>query len=115
MVLPEPPDPGVVAATVPTEETTPGVAAPSGSVTVTLSPALTCDCWEASSWIVTMCRSEVAASTGPAAEPPRLPVTWLTRSACGSNTTCPSDRVPGGLATPRCSSRFCTPTAVSHE
>jgi hypothetical protein len=105
----------VVAATVPTEETTPGVAAPSGSATVTLAPTWTCDCWETSSWIVTTCWSDVAASTGPVADPPRLPVTWLTRSASGSNTTCPRDMFPGGLATPRCSSRSCTPNAVSHE
>src|SRR5258707_1723635 len=109
------PDPGVVVATVPTEETTPGVVAPSGRVMLTVSPALTSDWSEASSGTVTTCRSDVAASTGPEPGPPRLPVTWLTRSACGSNTTCPKDRVPGGLATPRCSSRFCTPTAVSHE
>src|SRR6185437_11360258 len=71
------PEPGE--ATLPTEDTTPGVVVPSGSVTVTLSPALTSDWSEASSAIVTTCRSEVAASTGPDAGPPRPPVTWLTR------------------------------------
>ena len=80
----------------PTEETTPGVVLPSGRVTVTVSPAFTCDCWEASSGIDTWCRSEVAYSTGPAAGPPRLPVTWDTRIASGSNTSCPTDRLPGG-------------------
>jgi hypothetical protein len=107
------PEPGE--ATLPTEDTTPGVVVPSGSVTVTLSPALTCDWPEASSAIVTTCRSDVAASTGPDAGPPRPPVTWLTRSAPGSNTTCPNDRLPGGPATPRRSSSRCTACAVSHE
>ncbi len=73
--------PGVVVATVPTEDTTPGVVVPSGSVMLTASPALTSDWSEASSGIVTTCRSDVAVSTGPEAGPPRLPVTWLTRSA----------------------------------
>src|SRR5215470_15022112 len=90
-----PPDPDVVAA-VPTEETTPGVVVPSGSVMLTVSPAFTSDCCEASSGIVTTCRSDVAVSTGPDAGPPRLPVTAATRSAAGSNTTCPNDRLPGG-------------------
>src|SRR4029077_10330868 len=110
-----PPGPDVVVATVPTEETTPGVVVPSGSVTVTLSPALTSDWSEASSAIVTTCRSDVAVSTGPDAGPPRLPFTWLTRSAPGSNTTCPKDRLPGGKETPRRSSSCRTPCAVSHE
>src|SRR5215469_7054866 len=85
-----PDDAGAVVATAPTDVTTPGVVVPSGSVTVTASPALTSDSWETSSGIITTCRSEVACSTGPFAGPPRLPVTWLTRSAVGSNTTCPS-------------------------
>ena len=58
------PRPGV-AATVPTEETTPGVVAPSGSVTLTASPAFTSDCLGGIQGIVTTCRSEVADSTGP--------------------------------------------------
>src|SRR6202043_3717322 len=95
------PGPGGVVATVPTSDTAPGVVVPSGSVMLTGSPALTCDWSEASSGIITTCRSEVAVSTGPDAGPPRLPVTWLTRSASGSNTTCPSDKPSGGLATPR--------------
>src|SRR5580692_1114819 len=78
IVVTGPCGPDVVVATVPTEDTTPGVVVPSGS------------------GIITTCRSEVAASTGPDAGPPRLPVTWLTRSASGSNTTCPRDRLPGG-------------------
>ena len=44
---------------------------------------------------------------------PGCPVTWLTRSASGSNTTCPSDSDPGGLETPRCSSSRCTAVAPS--
>ncbi len=108
------PDPDVVA-TVPTEETTPGVVVPSGSVMLTVSPAFTSDCCEASSGIVTTCWPDVAVSTGPDAGPPRLPVTVATRSAAGSNATCPKDRLPGGLETPRCSSSRCTACAVSHE
>ena len=107
--------PCVVVATAPTEEIRPGTVVPSGSVTVTLSPAFTCDWAEASSGIVTTCWSEVAVSTGPDAGPPRATVTWLTRIASGSNTTCPNDRLPGGLITPRCSSSCCTACAVSHE
>ena len=91
-----PPGPDAVVATVPTEEITPGVVVPSGSVTVTVSPALTSDWSAASSGIVTTCRSDVAASTGPDAGAPRIPVTRLTRSASGSNTTCPRDSDPGG-------------------
>src|ERR1700761_6046104 len=109
------PGPDVVVATVPTDDTTPGVEVPSGSVTVTGSLALTSDWAEASSEIVTTCRSEVAVSTGPAAGPPSRPVTWATRSASGSNTTCPSDSDPGGSGTPRCPSSFCIACAVSHE
>src|SRR5215467_3759884 len=78
-------DAGVAVATVPTEDTTPGVVVPSGSVMLTVSPALTSDSWLTSSGIVTTCRSEVAASTGPDAGPPRLPVTWVTRIASGLN------------------------------
>src|SRR5215470_9115660 len=109
-----PPDPDVVA-TVPTAVATPGVVVPSGSVMLTVSPAFTSDCCEASSWIVTTCRSDVAVSTGPDAGPPRLPVRVATRSAAGSNTTCPSDSDPGGKGTPKRSSSRCTPYAVSPE
>ena len=108
-------DAGVVVATAPTEEITPGVVVPSGSATVTLSPAFTCDCMEASSGIVTTCRSDVAVSTGPDAGPPRLPVTVATRNAVGSNTTCPRDSDPGGEETPRWVSSSCTPYADSQE
>jgi len=100
---------------VPTEETVPGVVFPSGSVMLTVSPALTSDCCAASRLIVTTCSSEVAFSTGPDAGPPRLPVTWLMRSAAGSNTTCPSDSDPGGLETPRSDCRCSTPALVSQE
>src|SRR5580693_3474493 len=106
----EPPE---VVATLPTADTTPGVVDPSGSVTVTVSPALTSDWSEASSGIVTTCRSEVVASTGPDAGPPRIPVTWATRSVSGSNTTCPKDSNPDGAETPRPDCSFSTPAAVS--
>ncbi len=86
VVVAFPPDSDVTA-TVPTEDITPGVVVPSGSVTVTLSPAFTSDCCETSSGIVTTWWSDVAVSTGPRAGPPRLPVTVATRSAAGSNTT----------------------------
>jgi hypothetical protein len=87
------PCPDVVVATLPTEETTPGVVVPSGSVMVTASPALTSDWSEASSGMVPIGSSDVAVSTGPDARFPRFAVTWLTRSARGSNTTCLSDSV----------------------
>src|SRR6266568_4897698 len=95
MVVTGPSGPDVLVATVPTKDTTPGVVVPAGSVTVTLSPALTSDPWETSSGIITTCSSDVAASTGPDAGPPGLPVTCLTRIARGSNTTCPKDSDPG--------------------
>src|SRR5215469_12099588 len=97
-----------VVATVPTEDTTPGVLVPFGSVTLTASPDLTSDWSEASRLMVTTCRSEVAVSTGPVAGSPRCPVTWETRSASGSNTTCPSDSDAGGEEIPRCSFSRCT-------
>ena len=102
-------------ATVPTEEIVPGVLALSGSVTVTASPAATSDSCEVFSGIVTTCRSDVAVSTGPDAGLPRLPASWLTRSASGSNTICPNDRLPDGAETPSADCSFCTPDAVSHE
>src|ERR1700733_1600650 len=113
--LPGPPAALEVVATWPTAETTPGAVAPSGNVTVTTSPALISDWSEASSGIVTTCRSEVAASTGPDAGPPRLPVTELTRIASGSNTTCPSGSEPGGAETPTADSSFSTPACVAQE
>src|SRR4029077_20300012 len=45
----------VVVATVPTNDTTPGVVVPSGRVTVTASPAFTCDSSETSSGTITTC------------------------------------------------------------
>src|SRR5580693_6716857 len=107
--------PAVPDATVPTEEIFPGVPAPSGSVMVTASPAATSGSWAVLRGIVTTCWSEVAASTGPAAGPPGLPSTSLTRIAFGSNTTDPSGSDPGGLETPSADSIRCTPYAVSHE
>ena len=81
-------------ATLPTEDTTPGVTRPSGRVIITVSPAFTSDCCAASSAMVTTCRAEVAASTAPAAGAPRPAGTVVTRIADGKNTACPSGRVP---------------------
>src|SRR5258708_36876176 len=70
---PEPPDPPEAVATGLTEETFPGVLAPSGSVMLTRSPALTPVCCSASRLTVTTGVVEVAGSTvaaGPA-PPPR--------------------------------------------
>ncbi len=111
----EPPGPLEVVAALPTADTTPSVVVPSGSVTVTLSPALTSGWSETSSGTVTTCRSEVAARTGPFAEPPRLPVTRLTRSARGSNATDPSGSDPDGEETPSADCSFSTPAVVSQE
>src|SRR3974377_658611 len=102
-------------ATVPTEVITPGVVSVLGSVTVTASPAFTSDSMSVFRLIVTRCRSEVADRMGPDAGPPRLPVTWLTRSASGLKTTEPSDSEPDGLDTPSDSSNSCTAYWVSHE
>src|SRR5580693_801857 len=102
-------------ATVPTEVITPGVVSVLGSVTVTTSPAFTSDSMSVLRLIVTTCRSEVADRMGPDAGLPRLPVTWLTRSASGLKTTEPSDSEPGGLDTPRASSISCAAYRVSHE
>ena len=84
-------------------------------MTVTASPTATSVSWAVLSAIVTTCRSEVAVSTGPAAGPPRLPSTLVTRSASGSNATDPSGSDPGGLVTPSADSSCCTPYAVSQE
>ena len=67
----------------PTEEIFPGVLAPPGSVTVTASPTATSVSWAVLSGTVTRCWSEVAASSGPAAGPPRLLSTLVTRIAAG--------------------------------
>ena len=63
VVVGVPSAPCAVVATVPTEETTPGVEVPFGSVMLTASPARRSDCWDASRGIVTTCRSAVAVST----------------------------------------------------
>src|SRR5487761_1121571 len=102
-------------ATLPTEETTPGVTDPPGSVTLTASPAATSPCREASRAIVTTCCAEVAASTGPVAGPPRLPITLLTRIAAGSNTAEPSVSDPDGLEMPSADCSCSTPYVVSQE
>src|SRR5262249_17015800 len=78
----------------PTKDTTPGVTRPVGRVIITLSPAFPCDCCAASRAMVTTCRAEVAANTGPAAGAPSLAEAIVTRIADGKNTAWPSGRVP---------------------
>ena len=95
------PDPDVVVATVPTEDTTPGVGRPVRQRHRHASPALTSDCCETSSGIVTTSRSDVAASTGPFAGPPRLPVTGRpgsppARTPPARTTATPAGRRPPG-------------------
>src|SRR5215472_4387794 len=113
--LPELPEPPELVATVPTEEIVPAVVLWSGSVTVTLSPTPTSLCWSARRATVTTRRVEVAVRTGPAAGPPRLAFTWLTRSAVGSNTAEPSVSDPDGSVIPRAVCSCCTPYLVSQE
>src|SRR6202044_3739871 len=50
--------------------------------------------------------------TVPGAGPPGLPITWLTRSACGSNTTCPRGSDPDGEEMPSADCSLATPAAV---
>src|SRR5262249_56542875 len=83
-----------VVATLPTEDTTPGVTRPVGRVIITLSPAFTSDGCAASRAMVTTRRAEVAANTGPAAGAPRLAGIVVTRIADGTNTAWPSGSVP---------------------
>src|SRR5262249_52884482 len=77
-----------------TLDTPPGVTWPVGKVIITLSPAFTCDCCAASRAMVTTCRAEVAANTGPAAGAPRLAEMVVTRIADGKNTAWPSGSAP---------------------
>src|SRR2546430_2037309 len=82
-------------ATRPTEDTTPAVVLLSGSVIVTLSPALTSDCCAASSATVTWWRVELTPSTGPACTAaPRVGCTVFTRTGPDLNTTDPRGRSP---------------------
>ena len=78
----------------PTEDTTPGVTAPSGRVTATLSPGLISACWAASRLIVTTGVTEVAVMIVPEAAAPSDASSFVTRSAAGLNTTWPSGRLP---------------------
>ena len=114
VAVPRRPGRGVVA-TVPTDDTTPGVAVPSGSVTRHRVPRLHLrllrDIQRDHHHVLVRRRR----STGPDAGPPSLPVTWATRIAAGSNTTCPGDSDPSGKETPRCCSSRCTPYAVVKE
>ncbi len=118
-MLPEPPRlpelPELLVATVPTDDTTPGVVVPSGSVMLILSPALTCDCIPASRATFTTCLSEDAVSTGPEAGLPSMPWTAVTRIADGSNTTDPRLSTPDGSLTPSAACRSSTATMVRHE
>jgi hypothetical protein len=82
-------------ATLPTDETRPGVVLLSGSVIVTGSPTLTSACWAASSLIATSCRIELTMSTGPACTVcPTVGVMLVTRTGPGLNTTEPSCSTP---------------------
>ena len=85
-------------ATVPTDETTPGVVWLSGRSIVTRSPFLTLDCWAAASATVTWRTVEVIPSTGPGATfAPAIGWTLVTRTGPGSNTTDPSGSSPVAL------------------
>ena len=94
----EPPDAGLggQVATVPTEETTPGVVWLLGRVMVTVSPTATSVCWEASNATCTWRVVEVACITvWPVwVLPPSGADRIVTRTAVGSNTACPRVRVP---------------------
>src|SRR5260370_1528255 len=92
-----PPEPaeGFVA-TVPTEVTTPGVVWLLGKVMVTRSPAITSDCWVASSRAVTCRAVEVACKTGAPgwAGLPSVAETLVTLPAVARNTAWPRARLP---------------------
>ena len=101
-------------ATLPTDQITPGVTDPSGSVIVTGSPLVTSDWLAASRLIDTTCRAEVAENTGPDAAPPSDARTAATRSARGSNTACPSGSVPV-CSSPSFACNCSSPYRVSQE
>ena len=112
----DPPDPELdgQVATVPTEETTPGVVWLLGRVMVTLSPTATSVCCEASKATCTWRVVEVACSTvWPVWV---LPPSWadraVTRTAVGSNTAWPRVSVPFWV-TPRAAWSFSTAVVVA--
>ena len=78
------------------EVTTPGVVWLSGKVMVTRSPAVTSDCWLASSWAVTCRVVELACNTcSPGwAGLPSVAETLVTLAAVGRKTAWPSARLP---------------------
>src|SRR5437763_4176138 len=94
----DPPDPELdgQVATVPTEETVPGVVRLLGRVMVTLFPSATSVCCEAANATCTWRVVEVACSTvwPGGAPPPSWADTAVTRTAVGSNTAWPSVSVP---------------------
>src|SRR5437763_2760947 len=101
-------------ATAPTEDTTPGVVWLLGSVMLTLSPTAMLVCWEASSATCTSRVVEVPCSTfSPGwALPPGWADTLVTRTAVGSNTTCPKVSVPFWV-TPSVAWSFSTAVVVA--
>ena len=112
----DPPDPELdgQVATVPTEETTPGVVWLLGRVMLTLSPTATSVCCEASNATCTWRVVEVACITvWPAWV---LPPSWadrvVTRTAVGSNTAWPRVSVPFWVS-PRAAWSFSTAVVVA--
>ena len=112
----DPPDPELdgQVATVPTEETTPGVVWLLGRVMLTLSPTATSVCCEASNATCTWRVVEVPCSTvWPVwALPPSWADTLVTRTAVGSNTAWPRVSVPVWV-TPRAAWSFSTAVVVA--
>ena len=112
----DPPDPELdgQVATVPTEETTPGVVWLLGRVMVTLSPTATSVCCEASNATCTWRVVEVACITvWPVwVLPPSWADSVVTRTAVGSNTAWPRVSVPFWV-TPRAAWSFSTAVVVA--
>ena len=82
---------------------------------MTASPTATSDSWAVLSAIVTTCRSDVAARTGPAAGPPRAASTLVTRRAAGSNATEPERQRPRRAGDAQRRFQPLHPAAVSQE
>ena len=101
-------------ATVPTEETTPGLVWLLGKVIITLFPTATSVCCEASNATCTSRVVEVACSTVcPGwAPPPSWADTAVTRTAVGSNSAWPSVSVPV-CVTPKAACSFSKPVIVA--
>jgi hypothetical protein len=101
-------------ATAPTEDTTPGVIRLSGRVMLTLSPTAIVVCSAALSATWTCLVGEVPCMTVPPGWvlPPSCAETFVTRSAVGSNTTCPRFSAPFWV-TPRAACSFITPVVVA--